>query len=139
MAAPNVHSLRKLQADLNAAIDSYVACIEAQPTLSSSRKAAAERVITDSANAITDAFRNPFVKVREIGLQVSPTHWGYHQKTKIMILQPTQNVVIRIALDLDLFNRIDGQVTLDELVAKTGAEAVLLRKAIGLSDQGNFD
>ncbi|KAL1606550.1 hypothetical protein SLS60_003955 [Paraconiothyrium brasiliense] len=100
----SIQDLRALQSTLNAAIDVY----DTSPDPDTTAK------INKAAKAIAAVTRGTSTDFIGLGFQ------------------PLENTVIRIGIDLDLFNIIEENVTLDQLARKTGADPNLLTRILRL-------
>jgi hypothetical protein len=131
MSSAQVHNLRSLQANLNAAIDVFVKKVEeSQDKEIQSSNAGMD--VSEAANRIVEAFKNPIQELLELGFQVGLRANSPLNQTPLILFQGTQLLAMRIAVDLDLFNPIQERMTLKELVEKTGAERLLLCKPVTL-------
>ena len=105
MSGPDTAQLRELQASLNASIDDYV---DASAQEGGAAAGAASQRITAHASKLVSAMTNPTLANLLLGLQSSII------------------TVVRTAVDLDLFNVVDGPTKISDIAAKTHADEVLI-------------
>jgi hypothetical protein len=120
-AQTQVQILRKLQTDFNAAIDSHSASSEKVKT-----DEVASSAVSKVAHEVLATVEDPIEQLLKIGFQVSRRSGGHFGLWTLIAGKETQNLAMRISIDLDLFTIIEERTSLDELVKKTGAERILL-------------
>ncbi|KAK4495621.1 hypothetical protein PRZ48_012889 [Zasmidium cellare] len=112
MANTNHENLRRLQGEFNASIEDYIKT-SSEDANNKGRIAELQDKITNQATLIQDEIAPPISRI----LQMS---WG-----------ASINLAARVAIDLDLFNKIpESGVGLDELVKETGASSNIILRTL---------
>lgn len=96
------------------------------------------RALQTTLSATIDAYEdsnhdpNAIAKINKAAKAIAAVTRGTSTDFLGLSFQPMENMVIRIALDLELFNIIEENVTFDQIALKTGADPNLLTRILRL-------